>query len=124
MMTFDYTDGAWDDTSRLSFDAYQAQAATTAIYPEQHRIVYPVLGLAGEAGEVSEKVKKIIRDFDGDFSDEKRHEIAQELGDMLWYVAALASDLGYDLGYIAKSNLSKLASRQKRGVLGGSGDNR
>ena len=108
----------------MEFNDYQKQAAATAIYPREMKGVYPVLGLAGETGEVAEKVKKVIRDHGGDFSDEARLEIAKELGDVLWYLAATAGDLGYTLNDIAELNLQKLHSRQSRNVLHGSGDNR
>lgn len=103
---------------------YQMQAIRTAIYPEQHRIVYPTLGLTGETGEVAEKVKKVLRDDNGEFTLEKKEELAKELGDVLWYIANLANDLKYDLGTIAQMNLDKLKSRQERNKLKGSGDNR
>lgn len=103
---------------------YQIQAIKTAIYPEQHRIVYPTLGLVGEAGEVAEKVKKVLRDNNGEFTLKKKEELAKELGDVLWYIANLANDLKYDLETIAEMNINKLKSRQERNKLKGSGDNR
>lgn len=105
------------------FDAYQERAVLTAIYPDDVRILYPALGL-GEAGEVQGKIKKIYRDKGGQWSAEDRIEVAKELGDLLWYIALVARDLNVSLGYLAVANLEKLASRQERGVLGGSGDNR
>src|SRR5690606_7748433 len=99
----------------MTFDEYQKFAATTAIYPEEHKVVYPALGLAGEAGEVANKVKKMIRDGAGP------EGVIAEIGDVLWYIAALASDLDVSLDYLAKMNVAKLQSRQERGVLGGSG---
>lgn len=106
------------------FNMYQERAKTTAIYPESAKVTYPALGLAGETGEVCEKIKKVIRDCGGEVSDEKREEIAKELGDVMWYMAALASDLGLSLGDVAIGNLVKLASRAERGKLHGDGDNR
>lgn len=107
------------------FSRYQADARQTATYPDiGSNAYYPVLGLCGEAGEVAEKVKKVMRDDAGHFSKTKRHEIAKELGDVLWYCAALASELDLDLGEIAQLNLDKLSSRKARGKIGGSGDNR
>ena len=103
---------------------YQKDALSTAIYPETSRIIYPALGLAGEAGEVCEKVKKVLRDNGGEFSEEKKAETAKEVGDVLWYVANIAHDLGYTLGDIARMNRDKLFSRKERNVLHGSGDNR
>jgi NTP pyrophosphatase (non-canonical NTP hydrolase) len=107
------------------FSHYQEQARRTAAYPDiGHNACYPVLGLCGEAGEVAEKIKKVMRDDGGEFTDAKRREIAKELGDVLWYCAALASELQLDLGEIAQMNLDKLACRQARGVISGSGDKR
>lgn len=106
-------------------DAYQEFALSTAIYPNQgENLVYPTLGLVGEAGEVAEKVKKIIRDGGGRLTDESRQNVALELSDVCWYMATLASELGYDLSQIFEMNAAKLSSRKERGVLGGSGDNR
>lgn len=103
---------------------YQKDAMSTAIYGEKNKIIYPSLGLAGETGEVCEKVKKVIRDNDGVFSDEKKQELAKEIGDVLWYVANLSNDIGYSLEAIALMNRDKLFSRKERNVLHGSGDNR
>lgn len=86
--------------------------------------IYPTLGLCGEAGEVADKVKKVIRDDNGVFSDPVRESLKLELGDVLWYVAQLASELGFDLDTIARANLEKLASRAARNVIAGSGDQR
>ena len=86
--------------------------------------IYPTLGLTGEAGEVADKVKKVIRDRGGSFDRETREAIKLELGDVLWYVAQLASELGYDLEEVAEANLQKLSSRAARGRIGGSGDQR
>ena len=87
------------------FNSYQRSAAGTAIYPEQHRITYPALGMAGEAGEVANKVKKLIRDGPENRPETWREDIASEIGDVLWYCAALASDLNLSLGMIAAQNL-------------------
>ena len=96
----------------------------TAIY-ETLPVVYPALGLAGEAGEVADKVKKTIRDKGGNFTDETvKSEIAKELGDVMWYLAATARDLGYTLEEIAEMNLVKTRSRASRDRVHGSGDNR
>jgi NTP pyrophosphatase (non-canonical NTP hydrolase) len=87
-------------------------------------LAYPALGLAGEAGEVAEHAKKAIRDDAGVVTEERRRAMAKELGDVLWYVSQLASELGLELDEIARANLEKLLSRQRRGVLSGSGDER
>ena len=109
----------------MRFSEYQARSRETAIYPNAgDNIVYPALGLCGEAGETAEKVKKAIRDDGGTLTEERREAIAAELGDVLWYVAQLATEAGLDLETIAGANLEKLASRQRRSVLQGSGDTR
>jgi len=113
----------------LDFNDYQEKAFATAIYPEAgtgsfSAVSYAVLGLVNEAGEVSGKLKKVWRDNDGELTPELRKKIADELGDVLWYAAALADELGTDLSTVAKENMYKLLSRQARGVIGGSGDNR
>lgn len=107
----------------MHINAYQDQAVDTAIYPTSARLTYPALGLTGEAGEVADKVKKIIRDGT-ELTPELRLEIAKEVGDVLWYIAAISRDLGYDMQSIAMMNIQKLNSRKARGVLQGSGDNR
>jgi NTP pyrophosphatase (non-canonical NTP hydrolase) len=104
---------------------YQELSRRTATYPGAgDNIVYPTLGLAGEAGEVAEKVKKLLRDDGGVLSAERRDALAAELGDVLWYVAQVATEANLDLDDIAQANLDKLLSRQRRGVLSGSGDAR
>lgn len=108
----------------MELSEYQRLSRRTAEYPREAWLAYPALGLAGEAGEVAEHAKKAIRDDGGQVSDKRRGEMAKELGDVLWYVAQLASELGLDLDQIAQGNLDKLLSRQRRGVLSGSGDER
>jgi NTP pyrophosphatase (non-canonical NTP hydrolase) len=108
----------------MTLNDYQTAARSTAIYPKEYRVVYPALKLAGEAGEVAEKVGKALRDANGQFGQPRVDALGKELGDVLWYIAALAYDLGLSLESIAEGNLSKLADRASRGVLGGSGDNR
>ena len=103
----------------MNFKEYQKKAVEFAIYPEAYKVIYPTLGLCGEAGEVAEKVKKQVRD--GNFN---RHEVAKELGDVLWYLANLANDIGYSLSEVAAINVDKLQSRKDRNVISGSGDNR
>lgn len=108
----------------MTLNEYQEAALTTAVYPEEMRIIYPALGMCGEAGEVADKVKKVIRDNNQNFTNDRKHEIAKEIGDVLWYCATMAHDIGFTLQAIAQMNIDKLASRQQRGKLGGSGDNR
>ena len=117
----------------LTMNDYQADAAATMIY--KLRVIYPALGLASEAGEVCDKIKKLIRDHDFKFdgsdhirgaqlTDKQRADIIFELGDVLWYVAALSRDLGVSLNELAHMNLEKLKLRQERNKISGSGDNR
>lgn len=106
----------------MTLNEYQQKALETAIYPTP--IIYPALGLCGESGEVADKVKKVIRDNNSEFTSEKKAEIAKEIGDVLWYCATLSKDLGYTLDEITEINYQKLHSRQLRGKLGGNGDNR
>lgn len=114
-----------DNDKQLTFAAYEQAASATRIYGEGQRVVYPTIGLAGETGEVADKVKKVIRDHGGDFSDPTcRQEIAKELGDVLWYLNAIAVDMGYSLQDIALMNISKIQSRQRRDAIHGQGDNR
>lgn len=110
----------------MHFKDYQKKTAETAVYRDQShlQIIYPTMGLPGEAGEVANKVKKIYRDKDGHFSQEDREAIAKEIGGVLWYCAALATDLGLDLDEIAKGNLKQLRGRLKRGTIAGDGDDR
>jgi len=108
----------------VELSEYQRRSRLTAGYPREAWLAYPALGLAGEAGEVAEHAKKIIRDDEGRVSDERLEAISKELGDVLWYVAQLATELQLDLDEIAAGNLEKLLSRQRRGVLHGAGDDR
>jgi NTP pyrophosphatase (non-canonical NTP hydrolase) len=109
----------------MTFAEYQKDSRRTAIYPDLNsNYIYPTLGLAGESGEVADKIKKIIRDKGGIISDEDRQEMKKELGDVLWYVAQIATELKIDLEDVAQTNLEKLLSRLERNKIGGSGDNR
>ena len=108
----------------MEFAEYPRFSRRTAAYPREAWLTYPALGLAGEAGEVAEHAKKAIRDDGATITDERRAAMAKELGDVLWYTAQLASELGLELDAIAQENLDKLLSRQRRGVLSGSGDER
>lgn len=108
----------------MDFKEYQLKAVDTAIYGAGNSIIYPALGLANEAGEVLGKIKKVLRDKEGVFTPETNEAIGDEIGDVLWYIAALARDLGISMDDIAANNLKKLADRQTRGVIQGSGDKR
>lgn len=105
-----------------TFAEYQLAARKTAVYPEEHRIVYPAFGLASEAGEVCDKIKKALR---GDFETGLNYEgLKKELGDVLWYISILAEDLGFSLQEVAQANVEKLADRERDGTIKGSGDER
>ncbi len=109
----------------MEFNEYQKKAWETAIYPKKgNNLIYPMLGLGGESGEVLEKMKKIIRDEDSKISNEKREEIEKELGDVFWYLAAISTELGLKLEDVIQTNIKKLASRKERNLIHGSGDNR
>lgn len=108
----------------MTLNEYQEHALETAIYPADSRIIYPTLGLTGEAGEVADKVKKVIRDAHKEFTPEIKAELMKEIGDVLWYCATLSHDLGYSLEEVAQTNVDKLRSRMNRNKLTGSGDNR
>lgn len=108
----------------MTLNEFQRAALETAIYPEESRVIYPALGLAGEAGEVANKVKKVLRDRGGVFDYAAIEDIAKEVFDALWYAAALADDLGWTLDELAAVGLAKLRSRADRGKLQGSGDDR
>ena len=103
----------------MTADFYEMKAGQTAIFPEHKALEYLALGLTSEAGEVAGKIKKIIRDGKGD-----KEAIAYEIGDVLWYCAVLASELGVSLNTIMQKNLEKLHDRHSRGTLQGSGDDR
>ena len=105
-------------------DMYQKVALTTAIYPREQAIIYPTLGLTGEAGEVANKVKKIIRDGSNSKDEKLVSEIKSEIGDCLWYIAVLANDFDIKLSDIASTNLIKLENRKKKDTIRGSGDKR
>ena len=109
----------------MDFNEYQKKALKTAIYPDKgSNFVYPTLGLAGEAGEVAEKVKKVIRDKGGQPDQETKDMLKKELGDVLWYISQLATELNLSLDEIAEKNIEKLISRLERGKISGSGDDR
>ena len=115
----------FDDSPTMA--TYQQLCTETQIYPREHAVFYPALGLAGEAGEVANKIKKIMRDRKGDVNNlscEIKDDIASELGDCLWYISALATDLGIGLDGVAFENIKKLDKRQANNTLHGSGDKR
>jgi NTP pyrophosphatase (non-canonical NTP hydrolase) len=109
----------------MQLSAYQTHSRATAVYPGAgDNLLYPTLGLCGEAGEVAEKIKKMVRDDAGVLTGERRDALAKELGDVLWYLAQIATEADLDLDAIAHANIEKLSSRQRRDVLMGSGDDR
>jgi len=109
----------------MTFREYQLKAKESARFPEkENNFIYAALALMGEAGEVSEKIKKIWRDKNKQVDAEDREEIKKELGDVLWYLSQLAEQLGIDFDDVAQTNLEKTQSRLARDVISGSGDNR
>lgn len=108
----------------MQLNEYQDIAKSTRAYPEEYKVNYPVLGLVGEAGELANKYKKIIRGADGDPKVVDKEMFIGELGDVMWYLANIATDIGVPLDIVAERNLQKLAKRKEEGKLGGSGDNR
>lgn len=108
----------------MTFNEYQEHAEKTAVYPSKIGMAYTALGLAGEAGEVANKVKKVYRDASGRLGPVERVAISDELGDCLWYLASLANEIGVPLDVIARNNIEKLRLRQASGKLCGSGDKR
>lgn len=110
----------------MDLNEYQKEASKTAGFENLKidPIIYLALGLAGESGEVVEKLKKIIRNDGGEISNEKREDLVKEIGDVLWYLSQMAGVLGVPFEEVAKANIEKLASRQKRGVICSEGDNR
>ena len=109
----------------MELNHYQRESRKTALYPEVgSNAIYPTLGLVGEAGEVADKVKKILRDKKGLFDKESKDAIKFELGDVLWYLSQICTALDIDLKDVASSNLTKLLSRKNRGAIKGDGDKR
>jgi NTP pyrophosphatase (non-canonical NTP hydrolase) len=109
----------------MNFSDYQTKSRKTAGYPAiGHPVIYPTLGLVNEAGEVAGKIKKVFRDKDGQINAETREVLKAELGDVLWYVAQVATELDLSLDEIAEHNISKLYDRLERGKIRGDGDNR
>jgi len=109
----------------MNISEYQTQARLTAKYPViGHRVIYPTLGLTNEAGEVAGKIKKIFRDKGGNFGVEELETLKSELGDVLWYIAQVCTELDISMDEVAEANIAKLHDRLKRGVIQGDGDNR
>ena len=111
----------------MEFDEYQKLATRTATFDgkqKEYQLMYLTLGVTGEAGEIAEKVKKLVRNDDGAISDEKRDELKSEIGDVLWYLSQLSRVLGLDFSIVAQANIDKLADRAARGVIKSTGDNR
>jgi NTP pyrophosphatase (non-canonical NTP hydrolase) len=109
----------------MDFDEYQKETRRHAIYPGVgNNFSFPMIGLAGETGEVAEKIKKIIRDKDGIVDEISRAEIKKELGDVLWYLSQIASEFDLSLNEIVKTNIEKIKSRKERDMVHGDGDNR
>jgi len=109
----------------MTFNDYQKETNKTAIYPDRgHNFVYPVLGMVGEAGEVAEKIKKVWRDKNNIVSDDDKIEIKKEMGDVLWYLSQLATELQINFDDVAETNILKINSRLERHQLNGDGDNR
>lgn len=109
----------------MNFSDYQTKSRATAKYPAiGHAVIYPVLGLVNEAGEVAGKIKKVFRDKSGEISPETRAALKSELGDVLWYLAQTCTELDISLDEVAETNITKLLDRQVRGKIQGDGDNR
>ncbi len=108
----------------MNFNEYQKEAYKTLIHKDRDNLAYFALGVAGESGEVADKIKKIFRDKGGVMSTDDKKDVAKEMGDVLWYLSQLTQYIGMDFAEIAQMNLDKLKSRQERGTLAGSGDNR
>lgn len=109
----------------MNFTEYQTKSRGTAKYPViGHGVIYPTLGLVNEAGEVAGKIKKIFRDKDGVIGEAEKEALKAELGDVLWYIAQVCSELNLSLDEVAEANIEKLLDRQARGKIQGDGDNR
>jgi len=108
----------------MTFDEYQQLALKTAVYPKDSAIAYTTLGLCSEAGEVADKLKKLIRDGESEYTDDFYASVAKELGDVLWYIASLSHELGFSMEEVARMNYNKLKDRYERDQISGSGDER
>ena len=108
----------------LTFKEYEEVALSTKVGWCKNEILYPLIGFCGETGEVADKIKKVLRDKDGNFSENDRIEILKEIGDTLWYMTALCQDLGYSIETAANINLAKVTKRREENTIHGEGDNR
>ncbi len=113
----------------MNLKEYQKRVEEFAVYPDSGKgsiqaVTYTALGLNGEAGEFAEVLKKVMRDSYGNIDSKAKQAFAKELGDVFWYLARCAAELGFDLENIASANIEKLTSRKERGVLKGNGDDR
>lgn len=108
----------------MTLEYYQKRASETDKYPQVINLMLFTLGLTGEAGEVADKVKKLYRDDNGELSEERRLAIAKELGDVLWYIARIASKIDYTLEEVGRININKLAIRHNQNKIHGDGDER
>jgi NTP pyrophosphatase (non-canonical NTP hydrolase) len=109
----------------MDFTEYQHKSRKTAAYPAiGHAVIYPTLGLVNEAGEVAGKIKKVFRDKNGEIGPEAREALKAELGDVLWYIAQVCTELELNLDDVAEANIAKLYDRLERGKIKGDGDNR
>ncbi len=118
------TNEQFENDGVQSLEQYQLFVRGTKTYDKEYNLVYPILGLASEAGEVAGKLKKIMRDDQGQLSREAFNALVSELGDVLWYATAIADDLGITISDVFYENYKKISNRQERGVIQGSGDNR
>lgn len=124
-MAESYCNGQVVRINTMNFEEYQEKSRKTAVYPDAGKnFLYPVLGIAGESGEVADKVKKIFREKDGALDEHSKEELEKELGDLLWYMAQFATEIGISLDDVARKNIEKTQSRMDRGMLLGDGDNR
>jgi NTP pyrophosphatase (non-canonical NTP hydrolase) len=124
---FSYDRRNVESSNELTFDLYQTLAMETAVYPGKRGLLgllYCGLGTAEEAGEVAGKIKKVLRDNNGVVDGVQRERIKKEMGDVLWYLAGVAKELGINLGSVARENILKLQGRRERGTIHGDGDDR
>lgn len=110
----------------MEMNHYQKESRKTAKYPQEESLplMYTALGMNGEAGEIADKIKKMLRDDGGVLTDERKESLKMELGDVMWYIAQMCTELGFTLEEVAQGNLDKLLSRMERNKINGDGDNR